>query len=763
MIRPAAARLRAHVPAGLRRLAAGGAGLALAAAALAVPPTAAAPPETPSSPDAAAAPPPAAATETPEVAPEPPDAEEGTAGDRPPLAVSIDTLTPSTVPRRGRITLTGEIRNRSRSTWTDLNVYLFTSASPMTTSAEVEEATATEATLEVGARVTGAGLYDEVDDLEPGQADSYRLSVPVDELPFSGPGVYWLGVHVLGTNEEGRVDGADGRARTFIPLMGERTPATTMALVLPLRSPVRRTAEGRLDEVAKWTRRLGDEGRLSRLVDLAGTAPDVPLTWVVDPAVLDAAGDLAEGNPSFDLAPTADAASPGASPTPEAPLTSTPGAEGEDLSDALDDLSDEAATAEGWLESFTQATAGDAVLALPYGDVDVATLLRGDFGGTLRNAEQLSTATMSDLGIDSTPVVAPLDGLLPPVALERLDPETRLVLSERAVDTAPGIVRVGGAHDVVVASDVARVGGPGPTRPYDALALRQRILAEAAVHGMTEGPDRPLVVTTPDAWNPGPDWRDADFFAGLDVPWVRRVDLPFAAAVGGAEEYDDDLVYRRADRRRELPVANVLATQDLFSSGSVLSALLTQNDTIDEQVGRAAMLGSSAHERKRPDAAAARTRQISADVHRRLSSVYVEGSPLVTMSSETGNFSVTVVNGLDEPVTVGIKVETGSDDLSIRPPDLVSLGPGQRASVRLAVSATDTGVHSVRFIPTTEDGRALGRATKIRVRSSQVGLVIWFVLGTGAVVFVAAIVTRILRRVRDRRRTHGPQLKDQSG
>ena len=32
------------------------------------------------------------------------------------------------------------------------------------------------------------------------------------------------------------------------------------------------------------------------------------------------------------------------------------------------------------------------------------------------------------------------------------------------------------------------------------------------------------------------------------------------------------------------------------------------------------------------------------------------------MSSETGNFSVTVVNGLEEPVTVGIEAETGTDD-----------------------------------------------------------------------------------------------------
>ena len=109
---------------------------------------------------------------------------------------------------------------------------------------------------------------------------------------------------------------------------------------------------------------------------------------------------------------------------------------------------------------------------------------------------------------------------------------------------------------------------------------------------------------------------------------------------------------------------------------------------------------------------------------------------------------------------MGLDVESGSDELDIRSPDLVSLGPGQRASVRLAVTATDTGVHSVSIVPTTRDGRALGGETTIRVRSSQVGLVIWFIMGTGAAVFVVAIVLRILRRVRARKKTHGPLLKD---
>jgi hypothetical protein len=172
------------------------------------------------------------------------------------------------------------------------------------------------------------------------------------------------------------------------------------------------------------------------------------------------------------------------------------------------------------------------------------------------------------------------------------------------------------------------------------------------------------------------------------------------------------------------------------------------------------MLASSTNARERPRRALDATQRISDEVDDALSSVYVEGTPLVTMSSESGSFQVTVVNDLEEPVTVGITAETGTDELQVRSPDLVSLGPGQRASVRLGVTATDTGVNSVRIVPTTRDGRPLGRTTQIKVRSSQVGLVIWLIMGTGAVVFFAAIAARILRRVRAKQKADEPQLED---
>jgi hypothetical protein len=737
VIPSATARLATRVPGGVTRLTGALLGAALTASVLSVPA-------------------PAAHAAVPRVVD-----EEVTEA---PLEVSIESLSPSTVPRSGRVTVSGEITNRSESDWTDLKVYLVASAAPMTTAEELEEANATPETMEVGARITAPDLYDEVDDLAPGESTRYTLSVPPSELPFDEPGVYWLGVHVLGTNEEGRLEGADGRARTFIPSMDPRGPGTELAVVLPLRENVSRTSEGRLGEVRQWNRRLGEDGRLSRLLGLARTGSGVPVTWVVDPAVLEAMRSLAEGNPSFDLAPT-DEPDPGESPSPDSVLTESPGPVGDggdsdDPSEEVSRVAAEAQRAADWLTGFTEVAGEQTVLSLPYGDVDVATLLRGDFADTYERAVELSTLTMAELEVDAGSVLAPADGYFPNAALGTLAPRTNLMLSRQAVDADAAKVRLSQGTEAILTSDVAQVGGPTPTPPFDALALRQRILGEAAVNALSDTPGRPLVVPVPAQWDPGADWAQAAFFGGLDVPWLRLVDVPYVAAVSAAADHEGRLAYPRRSRRREIPVANVLATQALHSAGSTLGELLTRNDSVDEEIGRAAMLGSSTNARPRPRRALVRTRRISEEVHRRLRRVYVEGSPLVTMSSETGNFSVTVVNGLQEPVTVGIDVETGSEELQIRSPDLVSLGPGQRASVRLGVTATGTGVHSVRIVPTTGEGRPLGSSTRVKVRSSQVGFVIWLIIGTGAVVFVAAIGARILRRVRARKHEEQPHLEE---
>lgn len=688
-----------------------------------------------------------------------------------PLEVSIESLSPSSIPDSGTVTVTGHVTNRSDSTWTDLNVYLLTSAEPFTTEAELEEAALSDPASEVGERLVRPGLYDEVGDLAPGASTSYTLSVSRRDLQVSGrTGVYWLGVHVLGALDGGRDPIADGRARTFLPLMRNAGPSTSLSLTMPVRAKVKRDPDGRLRNLAVWRRLLSPEGRLGRLLDLSGTAVDVPLTWLVDPAVIDAARTVASDNAPMDSGPTdtengtSPSTSPSASPSPSEGTSSDGSADGsDDGSGDGDETSDDAQMAQDWLDSLRRQSEQHEVLATPYGDVDAAALLRGDFADIYQQAVELSAFTMDRLGVPADPVLDPPSGYLPDRVLPKLDPDTSLLLDDRAAPGADStLVSTGSGPQVIVTDSSATDVGPEPTPHFQALAMRQRILSEAAVHALSGQRDEPLVVSTPQAWDPGGDWRTADFFGGLRVPWLNLADFS-SVGIGQSQPYDEGLVYPRRERRDELPLANLLATQELTQVGNVYAELLSRNDSVDEFLAKSANLGSSYLARKRPHAAVNRTRETTKTIRARMGQITIDGPSFVTMSSEEGTFQVTVVNGLDEPVTVGVEAQVqtsaGEAELSIPAPDPVSLGPGQRASVRLRATAKDIGVHSVTLLPTSASGEPLGSSVQFNVRTSQVGLVIWVIMGLGAAVLFVASGVRIARRVRDRKATHGPVLK----
>jgi hypothetical protein len=131
--------------------------------------------------------------------------------------------------------------------------------------------------------------------------------------------------------------------------------------------------------------------------------------------------------------------------------------------------------------------------------------------------------------------------------------------------------------------------------------------------------------------------------------------------------------------------------------------------------------------------------------------VDVDGPPFVMMSSETGPIAVTIVNNLDEPVTVRLEARTPREDLSIAVPEPVTLEPGQRAPVRMRAESTAIGVHEVTLRATTVAGDPIGSEVQFNVRTSNVGFVIWLVMGVGGGLLLVAIVWRIVRRVRERR------------
>ncbi len=721
-----------------------------------------------------------------------------------PLAVSIDTLTPGAVPTRprGRVTVTGVVTNTSGETWDDLRVYLLTGSTPITTRADLAEAARTEPASEIGERIATAGRYDEVGDLAPGESTAYRLSVPRDDLGIgTQAGVYWLGVHVLGGQQGARDLVADGRNRTFLPLVPpdlvRQGVDTRLALVVPLRADVRRGAAGRLLRLPGWQRSLDVAGRLDRVLRLSGRT-NAPLTWLLDPAVLDAAESVARDNPPLDTGSTR--RNPGAQ-TPGA-ATPSPSESGDDEAgddEAGDEEADptaeaeptpEAQAARRWLDELRRQAPEHTVLGLPYADLDVASALGRPLGrtagtpavgpdGVFGDATDLTASTLPTYGVEAArPVVAPATGLLPPSALRRVPGDTSVLLSDDAYpDRQPGagpVVRDGEGAPVALADAAAGAGGPQPGERYEALAVRQRVLADTALHALSEQRTEPLVVSLPPYWEPGERWQEAAFFDGLDQPWLTQVDLPSVVATapqspaaGGADASEPSesgpptvgsLRYPRADARARVPLANLRATRDVISVGGTFARLLSDNDTVDDQLRRTALLSSSTAARQNPARSRAQAQATGSYVRSQMQQVRVEGPSFVMMSGERGGISVTLVNDLDRRVTVGVKAVARGPGLRLTTPRSVTLGPGQRSAVRIDASADDIGVHAVTVYAVTSAGAPVGSLTQLTVRTSQVGAVIWAIMAAGGAVLFLAIGFRLFRRVRRRRRTHGPLL-----
>lgn len=670
-----------------------------------------------------------------------------------PLAVTIQRLTPSTVPSSGRVRVSGRIDNVSDDEWSELAVYLVTSRQPITDEEQLAAAVASDPLSEcpqVCARIVEPGLFVDVPDLAPGESAPFRLSVPRDQLGISGdPGVYWLGVQVLGSNAEGRLPGADGRARTFLPLVPPRSPATRMAFAVQFRNHIVRDEDGRLEFLPGWQRTLMPRGRLGRLAALTETAGSFPVSMVVDPAVLDAAESVARGNPALQLGAPAEPTVEGE--TEDGTPTGGPDSEEENSTEAEEpDI-----RAGTWVEEFLEQARSREVHRVPYGDLDLAAASRVEGEDLLETALALSDAVLRELQVTSSPLVAPLPGTLPEEALAEVDSGVPVVLHQAYVEPGPTVRKRPDGGIVVVRDTDLVAGGPGPGDTGDALSVRQRLLAEAALHTLSDSRSQPLVAMLPAGWDPGRRWRSAHLFSGLDVPWLQATGLSevfTATTVPPLEE--DAVVYPEEQVEAELPSYVVLAAEQLRDLGATMGDLLADDGGFAARVDRQALLTASTFSRVRPGLAVDRNRGLQALIEEWLGRIQVRGPSFVTMSSESGTFQVTVVNQLDQPVTIGLRATVSGDSLRLQTlPETVVLEPKGRTSMQVDATADDIGVHRVDLQPVTSTGEPVGRPLDLSIRTSQVGLVVWVVMIAGGVLLLGAIAVRITRRVTGRRRT----------
>lgn len=658
-----------------------------------------------------------------------------------PLTVRLVRLTPAAIPAKGTVVMSGTVTNASTETWTAVNVHPFISRSPMTTRDELAAAAASDPANEVGRRLTEPGQFAAIGDLAPGATTGFRIALKVKDLPITGAdGVYWIGVHALGQNAEGRDEVADGRARTFIPLVSKArsgTARTSVAVVVPIRERVRRDPEGRVLGLTQWAANLAPSGRLGRLAGFLASAGSQQATALLDPAVLEAATDLAGDNPPLSFGNGKDP-----DPDPSASPTESPSRSASRL-----DPTDRA-NAGAWVAQVTASARAHTTLGLGYADPDVTALARRE-PSLLTLANKLAATTFTALDIPAVPTVSPPDGWLDDDLLAQIPTGSMLLVSDHAAPRTRTHWRTPENQDLVITDQAAASGGPAPGNPLDALALRQRIVSDAALR-LGERATGPMVVDLPADYDPGPSWQLADFFNRLDLRWLDLVPLN-PASDSTTPTFDAALGYPASTRKAEIRRPNVTATRTLITTGEVLTKTLRSKNTVAHDLSGTAFDAVSYNARDDQLAARSQVFATNAQVRESLGKVEVIGTDFVTLSGGSGTLAVTLVNGLDQPVTVGVKATVPDADVHIEETAPLKMAAGERTVLRLKARASGVGVTPVVLSAVTADGTALGTPLTFSLRTSQVGNLIWGVLGAAALLLVVMIGLRIRRGLREHR------------
>lgn len=661
-----------------------------------------------------------------------------------PLAVTLQSLRPAVLPRRGTVQLSGAIVNNSDETWTDLKIYPWRSTSPITDVPDLEVASETDPRLGVGTRVIAD--FDEIDEIAPGGSATYHVRIPRDDLGLTDEaGVYWIGVQVLGSSSEGRDDFADGRVRTFIPLLPRRPTSVQSALIVPIRHPVSYARDGSLSGLAGWIRALQPGGQLRNLIRFVGTAPNNTLTVLVDPAVLDAIGRLAGGNPPRDLGPADTSEQPSQTPSQTPGPSASRGASRMPV-----DLAQTAKLWAGqWLDDFDRARGTVTFLSLPYGDPDLDAAAKLE-PTVVQDALSRTDESLRARGVTAQPAVSPPSGYLSSAAIEALPLDVRLLLSADALDKQQPDPS-DDPTEIAVSDHLARLwqpgasaGGPQPGNTMSVLQVRQRLLAETALRSLT-GAAEPLVMSMPPNWNPGVS-GDV-FFPELALPWLSVDPEPLLSGAGVEHVGPSGLDYPQRYADRELTRGNLDSALQLIKAGETLQGVLTRPTTVATEVLGQALATLSYSSRDDP----ARAQREADAAYRSIEHVYdairIKAPQYVTQSSNNGRFRVDLTNDLDQAVTVRLEALT-DPALVIEAPGKIKIRGHSTSSILVNAHSHRLGVHEVTLLVTDLAGTPLGPSATLPIRASQVARVIWVIIAGGAALLFGAIAVRLYRKFR---------------
>lgn len=652
-----------------------------------------------------------------------------------PMTLSIDDVSPATLTVGRPIEVSATVTNNSSRTYTRLRASLWMPSTPASQRAGLTEITSVPTSRPQGSRLDSHTLA--VGNLAAGESQEFSIKVPYDDLGLdlgttgTQAGVYPVSVSVeasYGPVSDTMV-AADRTLVALPPLDTSRMHGVSSVLMVPVSAPVVRLVNGDfVDE------RLGESlatGRLRHVLDAATAAPPGTMTIAVDPALVRAARAMATGY--------------------RVRRADTP------IQKARRGRF--AAQSREWVRDLVDVGAEQDLVLLPWGTPDVQSLSRARMSTVVRHSMRASVEFAGRFTpFSGARVVAwQPGGMLSRRAIRNVDASaasTQVVnvdsLPELYDDTDPDayprswVALRGASGPMPVVAASSRMGGI-PLRPdTTGLELRQALLAEGVVRAMT--PQSPPVQTfaLPFNWNPGPDAISTDMsttYSPRLVSGGRLLDLQ----VTRTEPYRGEV---EGDRRLRLP-DRTLALLPTYRRARVrVLDMLVRPRRGESRFSEQLAEGASAWWAMFPRAGVHQMQRLVDNARGDLASIDVGVPSFVTQSSASGKFPISVSNNLAVPVDVSLRLTPDNSDISFTVPTSVRLRAGQRSDIQVNTHADGSGLASVRVWVVTPGGYRVSGEKTLQVRSTQIGLVIWVLMGTGLAVLLGAAAIRLARRIR---------------
>ncbi|MEW1892092.1 MULTISPECIES: DUF6049 family protein [unclassified Streptomyces] len=667
------------------------------------------------------------------------------------VSVSLDEITPSAPEKGDTLRISGTLTNKGKETVTDAQVDL-----------RVGPRLFSRTAIDAAARRTGylpgtdpypiGGKYTvEIDKLRSGISQDFTLSVPVSKLDLGDDGVYQLGVSLSGRTSHTVYDQVLGIKRTFLPWQdGDRDSKIGLSYLWPLIASAHLTAETGSDE--QQTPVFADDdlaaeiapgGRLEQMVSLGSR---LPVTWVIDP----------------DLLASVDAMT---KPYRVKSGDTTVAGTNQDV-------------AKKWLTSLEAAVSEGKVVALPFGDPDLASIAhRGkNVSGTLSHLQTASeVAGMTVETIlhlkPSTDFAWPVDGAVDPSIVDvatsagahhviarsdSLDETGNLVYT-------PSAARPIGGGTTAVVSD-ARLStafqGDMGNAGSSTLAVQKFLALTLALAEQDTDKDRSVVVAPQRTPTVAQAQSMARALHALDDDrWTKSEGLAQAAATKPDSEATTDVPpasrYPKKLRRQELPTQAFQDIKSIQSSLNNFQVILTHPERVVTPFGNAVNRSMSTSWRGKPLKAQQYRDSVRTYLQGLVGEVQLVPKSDITLSGRSATIPVTVQNRLLQDVdhlvlrlksdnATRLKLNDGGS-IAEQP---IQIGAGHSQSVKFDAAANINGQVQMTAQLYTEDGTPYGEEMAFTVKVSEITPTVLLVIAGGLLLLVLAGIRMYAHRKR---------------